>query len=265
MKALIFSIFISAALIGCNTSTDSAMPEMPGVYFMQSQIIDNGTEKTTLKDLNQLKLFTDKYFMYVQANRRNSIYSFGLGTYSVSDSGLVLENAIYSASDSIFNSEPRTYRLNITTNYDGYKQVIPEIVIAQQKSILTEEYKRAGKNTTTPLDGVWKETNFYIVNGSDTVSKERTQFKAFYNGYFMYGQYYLNDSTNHYTTGMGYGTFKMESDHQIKETDLNSSYNIVPGAIYTIEIEMINENSYKQTLIQPDGSKHIEVYQRLKS
>ena len=64
---------------------------------------------------------------------------------------------------------------------------------------------------------------------------------------------------------MGFGTFKMENDHQIKETDLNSSFNIIPGQVYTIDIDMINENSYKQTLTQADGSKHIEIYQRLKS
>ena len=263
MKAIIFSFFV-VGLISCNTSSDSSTPEMPGVYSMQSQTIDDGTDKTTLKDLNQLKLYTDKYFMYVQADRGNSIYSFGLGSYSVGDSGYVIENAIYSASDSTFNSEPRTYKLDITTNFDGYRQFIPDITIGGQKSTLTEEYTRSGTKTTTPLDGVWKLTNFYFVNGTDTTSFERTQFKAFYNGYFMYGQYYVDDSTNRHTTSMGYGSFKMENDTQITETDLNSSYNIIPGQVYTIEIEMMDENRYKQTHLQEDGSKHVEVYERLK-
>lgn len=236
---------------------------MPGVYSMQSQTIDDGTDKTTLKDLKQLKIYTDKYFMFVQANRANSIYSFGVGTYSVNDSGYVIENSIYSASDSTFNSDPRTYTLDITTNVDGYNQFIPDITIGGQKSTLTEEYKRSGTQINTPLDGVWKQTAFYIVNGNDSTEYKRTQYKAFYNGYFMYGQYYVDDSTGLNTTGMGYGSFKMENDHQIKETDLNSSYNIIPGQVYTIEIEMIDENNYKQTLTQQDGSKHIELYRRL--
>ena len=263
MKAFIYSFFV-IGLMSCNTSSDSSSPKMPGIYTMQSQTIDDGTDKTTLKDLNQLKLYTDKYFMYVQADRKNSIYSFGLGSYSVNDSGFVIEKAIFSASDSTSSSEPRTYQLDITTNFDGYRQFIPDITIGGQKSTLTEEYKKTGTEITTPLDGVWKETNFYVVNGIDTVANERTQFKAFYRGYFMYGQYYQDDSTHRHKTGMGYGSFKMDNDHQIQETDLNSSFNIVPGQVYTIEIEMINENSYKQTLKQQDGSKHIEVYQRLK-
>lgn len=262
MKAIIFSFFV-VGLISCNTSTDTNTPEMPGVYSMQSQTIDDGTDKTVLKDLNQLKLYTDKYFMYVQGDRGNSIYSFGLGSYSVDDSGYVIEKAIYSASDSSFNSEPRTYKLDITTSIDGYRQFIPDITIGGEKSTLTEEYNRSGTKATTPLDGVWKETNFYVVNGNDTTITERVQYKAYYSGYFMYGQYFSDDSTHRHTTGMGYGSFKMENDHQVKETDLNSSYNIVPGQVYTIEIEMSDENNYKQTLTQEDGSKHIEVYERL--
>ena len=263
MKAIIFSFF-ALALISCNSSSDSSSPEMPGVYSMQSQTIDDGTDKTILKDLNQLKIYTEKYFMYVQADRGNSIYSFGLGSYSVDDSGYVIEKAIYSASDSTFNSEPRTYKLDITTNFDGYRQFIPDITIGGQKSTLTEVYTKSGTKTATPLDGVWKEINFYVVNGTDTTSHERTQFKAFYNGYFMYGQYFADDSTGKYRTGMGYGSFKMENDTEIMETDLNSSYNIVPGQVYTITIKMMDENSYKQTLLQQDGTMHIEVYQRLK-
>ena len=262
MKAIISS-FVILVLFGCNSSKTN-MPDMPGVYSMESQTIDNGTDKTTLKDLKQLKIYTDKYFMYVQANPTNSLYSFGVGTYAVNDSGKVIEKSIYSASDTTFNTDPHTYNLNITTSFDGYKQFIPDIMIGGQKSSLTEVYSRSGTKAITPLDGVWKESNFYVVNGNDSTSHERTQFKAFFHGYFMYGQYNLNDSTHTHYTGMGFGTFKMDNDHQIQETELNSSYNISPGAVYTIEVDMINENSYKQTLVQPDGSKHIEVYQRLK-
>ena len=263
MKAIIFTLLVFG-ILGCSSSSDSSKPEMPGVYSMQSQTIDDGKDKTVLKDLKQLKIYTDDYFMYVQANESNSIYSFGVGTYHVDDSNFVIEKSIYSASDSTFNSDPHTYKLDITTSIDGYKQFIPDITIGGQKSTLTEVYTRSGTKTSTPLDGVWKETNFYVVNGNDTVSQERSQFKAFYHGYFMYGQYYLNDSTNRHGTGMGFGTFKMDNDHEIKETDLNSSYTIVPGQVYTIGIDIIDKDNYKQTLTQEDGSKHIEVYKRLK-
>ena len=262
MKKLIFPLFVFA-MASCNTSTDTRNPEMPGVYFMQSQMIDNGTNKIVLRELKQLKIYTDTHFMYTQANPKDSTYSFGVGTYSVGDSGTVIENVVFSAGDSSSNADSRTYHLHIVTNFDGYKQTIPEIIIGGEKSVLTEEYTRSGAEIETPLDGVWKETNFYIVNGNDSVAKDRVQYKAFYHGYFMYGQF--NTDSLGKSTAMGYGAYKMENDNQIVETDLNSSYNIIPGQKYTIDIEMNNENSYKQTLTQADGSKHIEIYERLKN
>jgi hypothetical protein len=48
----------------------------------------------------------------------------------------VIENNIYSARDTIINSLA-TYKLNITTTPDGYTQVIPEIVINSQKSLVS--------------------------------------------------------------------------------------------------------------------------------
>lgn len=262
MKKFILPL-LTFAIAGCNSSTDTNKPQMPGVYFMQSQVIDNGTSQSVLRDLRQLKFYTADHFMYTQANPSDSTYSFGVGSYSIGDSGKVIENVLFSASDSTSTSTPRTYHLNIVTNFDGYKQVIPDIVIGGEKSVLTEEYTRSGADVVTPLDGVWKETNFYVVTGNDTVPQNRVQYKAFFHGYFMYGQFNTDSSGNN--TAMGYGTYKMDNDNQISETDLNSSYNIVPGHTYTIDIEITNADKYKQTLTQTDGSKHIELYERLKN
>lgn len=261
MKKFIFPLFVFA-MASCNTTPENKNSQMPGVYFMQSQVIDNGTTKTVLRDLRQLKIYTDTHFMYTQANPTDSTYSFGVGTYTIGDSGVVIENSLYSAGDTSSVSDPRTYHLNIVSNFDGYKQTIPDIVIGGEKSVLTEVYTRSGAVVETPLDGVWKETNFYVVTGKDTISQNRIQYKAFYHGYFMYGQF-NNDSLGKHTA-MGYGTYKMENDNQIKETDLNSSYSIIPGQTYTIDIEITNEDKYKQTLTQTDGSKHIELYERMK-
>ena len=261
MKKFIFPLLV-VTVASCNSSTDSKAPEMPGVYFMQSQIIDDGTDKTVLRDLHQLKIYTDDYFMYTQANPSDSTYSFGVGTYKVGDSG-VIENVLFTASDTTSDTQPRSYQLNITSNFDGYKQVIPNIMIGGKKSVLTEEYTRSGAKADTPLDGVWKETRFYVVNDMDSVLHQRIQYKAFFNGYFMYGQFNNEGATAN--TAMGYGTYKMESDSQIKETDLNSSYNIVPGQTFTIDIEMDGKDNYKQTHLQEDGSKHVEIYERLKN
>src|ERR1019366_6132476 len=183
MKNLIFCFAVLAA-ISC-TSTVKEAPKMPGAYFMTSQTVNDGKKDTKYTDLKQLKIYTDSMMMYVQVNPGDSVSGFGVGFYTA-DTGTVIENNIYSARDTIINS-PATYSLNITTTPDGYTQVIPEIVIGPQKSKLTEEYQSVGKVQKTPLDGVWKETDFYTIKGTDTTRSKRTQFKAFYDGYFMFG------------------------------------------------------------------------------
>jgi hypothetical protein len=259
MKNLIFCFAVLAA-ISC-TSTVKETPQMPGAYFMTSQTINDGKKDTKYTDLKQLKIYTNNMMMYAQVNPVDSASGFGVGFYTA-DTGTVIENNIYSARDTIINS-PATYKLNITTTPDGYTQVIPEIVINSQKSNLTEEYQSVGKAQKTPLDGVWKETDFYTVKGIDTTRSKRTQFKAYYAGYFMYG-HSLKDSANRNFTGIGFGTFEMNGEYKMKETDLNSTYSIAVGQSFMIDIEMNGSDKYKQTISYPDGSKSVEYYERLK-
>lgn len=235
---------------------------MPGAYFMTSQTINDGKKDTKYTDLKQLKIYTDSFMMYTQLNPSDSASSFGVGSYTA-DTGTVTENVIYNSRDTIFSSAPASYTLNITKTPDGYIQVIPEISINSQKTKLTEEYQAVGKPQKTPLDGVWKETESYIVKGNDTTKNNRTQFKTFYAGYFMYG-HTVKDSANRNFTGIGFGTFEMDGDNKIKETDLNSTYSIAVGQSFSIDIEINGADNYKQTITNSDGSRSIEFYERLK-
>ena len=260
MKNLIFPCIV-IAFIGCNSNVKQT-PKMPGAYFMISQTINDGKKDTKLTDLKQLKIYTEDMMMYTQVNPIDSVSGFGLGSYSV-DTGTVIEKVIYSAADTTINT-PNTYHLNITTSPEGYTQVIPEIMVGSQKSKLTEEYHSVGKGQKTPLDGVWKETDFYIVKGADTTRSQRTQYKAFYAGYFMYG-HTLKDSANRTFTGVGFGTFEMNGKDQIKETDLNSTYSIAVGRSFNIAVEISDADHYKQTIVSTtDGSKSVEFYERVK-
>jgi hypothetical protein len=259
MKKLIFCCIVFA-ISSCTPKTKET-PNMPGAYFMTSQTVNDGTKDTKYTDLKQLKIYTDSMMMYAQVNPGDSVSGFGVGFYTA-DTGTVTENNIYSARDSIINS-PATYSLNITTTPDGYTQVIPEIVINSQKSKLTEEYQSVGKAQKTPLDGVWKETDFYTVKGIDTTRSNRTQFKAFYDGYFMFGLTF-KDSANRNFTGIGFGTFVMDGDNKIKETDLNSTYSIAVGQSFPVDFEMSGSDNYKQTIVSADGSKSVEFYVRVK-
>jgi hypothetical protein len=259
MKNLIFGCIVLAS-IGC-TSNIKETPKMPGAYFMTSQTVNDGKKDTKYTDLKQLKIYTDSLMMYTQLNPADSASSFGVGFYTA-DTGAVTENVIYRSVGSTVTTTPSNYTLNITTTPDGYTQVIPEIMIGSQKSKLIEEYQSVGKVQKTPLDGVWKQTDFYIVKGKDTTRSKRNQFKAYYAGYFMYG-HTIKDSANRNFTGIGFGTFEMNGDNKMKETDLNSTYSIRVGQSFMIDIEMNGTDHYRQTISSPDSSS-IEFYERLK-
>ncbi|MEO6288541.1 MAG: hypothetical protein ABIO76_01395 [Ginsengibacter sp.] len=258
MKNMILC-FMMYAFLSCNNSKET--PDMRGTYLMQSQILNDGTKDTKLTGLKQLKIFTESFFMYTQVNLDDSASSFGVGSYTAGK-GMVVENVIYSSSDTTVGT-PANYELAIDKNTDGYKQVIPEILIDGEKNKLTEEYLEVGTNTKAPLVGVWKETQSYNITGSDTAMSQRTQYKAYYDGYFMFGHSF-KDSTSRTHTGIGFGTFEMKSDTLIRETDLNSTYSIIAGQSFDVKIEMDGEDKYKQTLKNADGSIGVEFYERLK-
>lgn len=260
MKNFIFCCIVLAA-VSCNSNVKET-PHMQGAYFMISQTVNDGKKDTKYTDLKQLKIYTDSFMMYTQVNPADSVSGFGVGSYTA-DTGTVTENVIYSARDTTFNGGPATYKLNITKTPEGYTQVIPRIVTDSQTFKLTEEYQATGKDQKTPLDGVWKQTDYYILRGKDTLRSKRTQFKAFYAGYFMYG-HTVNDSTHKNFTGIGFGTFEMAGDNKIKETDLNSTYSIAVGQSFTVDFEMNGPDKYKQVIVSADSSKSVEFYERLK-
>ncbi|MEP6927552.1 MAG: hypothetical protein ABI834_07945 [Ginsengibacter sp.] len=261
MKNLIFS-FIVLAAVSCNTSTVKETPNMPGAYLMTSQTVNDGKKDTKYTTLKQLKIYADNYFMYAQVNPADSVSSFGVGSYT-SDTGTVIENVIYSSNDTAYTTTPANYKLNIAKSQDGYEQVIPEITINSQKSKLTEVYQTVGSTAKTPLDGVWKEINSYTLKGSDTSKSVQTQYKTFYAGYFMFG-HTVKDSVGKNHTGIGFGTFEMVGNNKVKETDLNSTYSIIAGQSFDIDIEMNGTDNYKQTITNADGTKSVEFYERLK-
>ena len=99
--------------------------------------------------------------------------------------------------------------------------------------------------------------------GKDTTKNTRTQFKAFYAGYFMFGASNKDSAAKNHTV-IGFGTFEMTGNTKMKETDLNSTYAIIAGQSFDIDIEMTGTDNYKQTINQPDGSKSVEYYERVK-
>ncbi len=259
MKSIIL-FFLIVTLYSCSSKET---PDMRGTYLMVSQTLNDGTKDTRLTDLKQLKIYTDSFFMYTQVNPEDSNSAFGVGSYTPVEGG-VTEDVIYSASGTTVGT-PKKYEVSIDKYHEGYKQIIPEIMIDSVQNKLTEEYQDVSTDAKTPLDGLWKETKSYVITGTDSVLNNRTQYKTYYRGYFMFGQS-INDtaSASGIRVGIGFGTFEWKSDTQIVEIDLNSTYSILVGTPFNVAIEMDGTDKYKQTLKNADGSTGVEYYERLK-
>lgn len=261
MKNKFQLIAIFFLLAGCKNEVDISK-EIPGAYSLTEQDIQHGETLNTLKDLKQMKFYTGTHFMYTQINPQDSVSAFGVGTYDTREDTLS-EHVLYSSSGATFNDQPISYNLGIKITPEGYTQKINGIVINGDTSTLTELYSRVKEKDTARLDGVWKEQKSYLVNGKDTTVYQRTQFKSFFDGYFMFGST-SKDSVGKTVTNMGYGTFKMVSDKQFSETDLNSSLPFVAGNTFTIDYVFTDNDHYYQSITNPDGSISFEFYEKLK-
>ena len=262
MKNLIFCCLM-IVVISCNNSNNSTKLKMEGAYLMEYQTVSDGAKDTKYTDLAQLKIYTDSFMMYTQVDPIDSISAFGVGSYTVSDSGLIKEHDFYSSRDTAFSTNPSDFNLYITMTPESYKQVIPKIMINSQNFKLTEEYHKVGTDQKSSLDGLWKETKSVTVKGNDTTKNDRTQYKAFGAGYFMYGQT-VKDPSGQISTGVGFGTFTPQGQDQIKELDLNSTYPIVVGQTFMVDIKMDGTDRYSQIVHNADSSTTLEYYERVK-
>lgn len=251
------ALLFSMGFIGTDTI------RMPGAYKMLSQSVKGANIDTNYNSVQQLKIYTDSYMMYANFNPVDSSSGFGIASYNTNKDGIV-ENVIYSATNENKNETPISFKLMIEKTAKGYKQIIPDMVMNDGQSIkLTEEYESVGTADKSPLDGNWKQTRSYYVNGKDSTETKLTQFKTYYAGYVIWGHTYA-DSANKSHTAIGFGKFKMNGKNKLKESMMTSTYDVVRGKEFEIDIEMKGSDEYKQINYNKDGSKGVEIYQRLK-
>jgi len=258
-------IYASALLflISCNSSGDKETIKMPGAYKMSSSNVKTDKTDSTYTNGHQLKIYTDGYMMYANVNSPDSLSGFGVGTYSI-ENDTITERVIFNAYDSTKSSGTSIFTLAIEKTVKGYKQVIADMVGQDgQHNKLTEEYESVGTTTTSPLDGAWKQTSSFTVNGKDTSSNINNQYKTYYSGHVIWGHNYT-DSLNKIHTGIGFGKFVMKGTDKVTESMEASTYYQVRGNDVDIDIEMKGTDQFKQTITNPDGSKNVEIYQRLK-
>lgn len=72
------------------------------------------------------------------------------------------------------------------------------------------------------------------------------------------------DNTGKIITNMGYGNFGNINEKKFDEMDMNSTYPTVAGHSFTINYEMPDHDHYKQTILNPDKTSSIEIYERVK-
>lgn len=260
----VITFVASIFLIACNSTEEKKENlKVAGAYKMLSANIKSDTSDVTETTLQQLKIFTDDYMMYANVNPADSASSFGVGTYTTSGDTLT-EQVIFSASAAAKDDTARTYHLFIEKTPKGYKQIIPDIG-GPNDSLhykLTEEYENAGDSTKTPLDGVWKHVMGYTINGKDSTSQKIIQYKAFFGGHVIWG-HSTTDSLGKHHTGIGFGKFEMNGT-KAKESLTSSTYSVVRGQSFDLEIELKGTDEFTQTIVFKDGSKEVETYQRLK-
>jgi hypothetical protein len=250
-------------IVGSGNSQSKKTLPIKGAYKMLSQSVKSDSTDTTFANANQLKIYTDDYMMYANVNSPDSTSGFGVGSYSI-DNDTVTENIIYNAYDSTANSTPATYKLYIKKSDKGYQQIIKGMQNnTGQKFDLTEIYESVGTGATTPLDGAWKQTARYEINGKDTTKSDVMQYKTYLSGYCIWGNNW-KDSSNKVHTGIGYGRFTMSGSNKVKESMIASTFYEVRGKDFDIDIEMTGRDKFKQTINAPDGGKSVEFYERLK-
>jgi hypothetical protein len=245
-------------LIGCGTKPKI---EMVGAYQMTSQVINDGTKDSVI-DRKQLKIYTDEFMMYASPNVTDSFANFGIGKYKVED-GKVYEYRFYTAED---GDKLDTFVLNIEKTYNGYKQVIENIPIAGKNYKLTEVYESYANSQKSPLDGAWRQVrNVYLTSkGDSSINNSPLEYKTFQSGYFIWA-ITVKDSLNKRTSVFGYGPFEMLGNDKIRESVANSTFRTgFVGRKYDVDIELVGNDSYKQTITFANGDKSTEIYQRLK-
>lgn len=233
---------------------------MVGAWEMTQQIASDGTKDSVLK-LEQLKLYTDRYMMYASPRSSDSFGIYGIAKYRVVGDKVV-ENIFYTSSGGEVKDSAI---LTITMHNKGYRQVI-DYSDANGKFLLIEDYKKVGKNNSTPLDGAWTQVkNINIDATGDTIhNKVVTQFKMYQSGYFIWANPSKDPASDNFVTAYGYGTFKMKGNDRCIETNTNSTYRDLVGRPVDIDIEILGPDAYKQTIAIGNGVRSVEVYERLK-
>jgi hypothetical protein len=254
----VLAISTFAILIACNRQvTETQMNEtMSGVYELRSISYKGENMDTSFPAENQVKIYTDKYYMY-GTTRPDSSAFFGFGTYQFNDS-VVLEQSVFNSY--ALDSASETI-LKITKLDSGYKQTISGIMMQGTDYDVEETYRPLKEAGNSDLDGVWEQTSFVNITGSDTTVIRNKQFKIYKGGHFMWIHYYpAGNRDSSYRKGYGYGRFTIKNN-TVTEILSASNYREIIGAPISVNYRLNNDKELLLTF--NDGvSVTTETYKR---
>ena len=241
---------------------EKRVTNLDGVYLMLSQSLVGNSFDTTFTERKQLKIYTGHYMMYVHLGIYDSVSSFGIGTFSIKK-GKLTEHIIYSASNSIENTNSFSGTVNISLRHRGYEQVIPQIMSDRGRVRLIEDYQLLVTSLPSPLDGTWKLTDAYSINKKDTMRHKAVKYKTYYKGYFSAGSFNTKPSGEKYTIAE-YGTFRMNEKNKLQEHITYSTISIKKDQLYDLDILMKGNDVLTIKAADTTGIEEVENYERMK-
>lgn len=258
----IISILSILAMAGCSAVSNKENLNIAGAYRLVSKKITDGKSDSVVADVNQLKIYTEDYFMTSAVI--DSVGFFGVGKYS--KDGTKLTEHVFFSSYGENSINPTDFVLSIKKTSDGHEQTMKDSILSLSKGVsYIGNYKYVGTKAKSDIDGIWKQIETYSVKEKDTTWDKGVNYKACYDGYVMWGDYHLNSTTQKHTTYMGFGTYEMTGDNKLKEYYIKSNYTINEGKTFYIDVEFRSKDEFKQTILDSlTGIRYIEVYQRLK-
>jgi len=231
------------------------------VYKLEKQMVSGGGKDTVYKR-TQIKIYTDRYFMYAGIAPDSSV-GFGVGTYTLDTGNKIIERNIYSSG---YLDSSKSFNVLLTRKDSGYTQVIPDLIVLKgMKYKLIEDYTKLPSSDTSFLDGVWKLDRTFWVKGKDTLKQNETQFKIFWGGHFMFiHRYPLDKAATKFKNGFGYGTFSFKQD-TLTEEDEMSSHAVLVNRKFAIRIKFNGNDEYSQVINDPKANEQTtEIYRRVK-
>ena len=245
-------IFFSCSNSNTNTSMDGAYVHVP--QFVKGVVADTNQ--------HQLIIYTGSHVMQVTANPLTSAGAFSIGSYSFKE-GKLTSLAQYTAIDTAANTASISATAVISKSDNGYTETTGSI--GDAKSTTGNEYRQVSAADTSVLDGIWKQVTGFSIKGKDTTVWADVQYKAFYGGYFAYGNYAeptkINSKRQTYTS---YGTFSISGGNVLKQNIEASNEAGLIGKTVEIQVTLNGKDMYEEHHTGQNGEAEVIYYQRVK-